>query len=286
MSEPTQRPLTREELGTVVDWAAAEGWNPGLHDAKAFWDTDPQGFAGIEADGHLVGAVSAVSFGRDLGFLGLFIVKPQWRGQGLGRDLWDAQIEQLETRLASGAPIGLDGVLTMADFYGRCGFVRSHDNIRMTGSGPGHATPSGAVVPIADVPFDVLVRADATHAGARRDAFWRGWIAQPGSVGLALMRDGGLQGFAVMRRCLTGHKVGPLFAGSSDDAATLLGALRQRLSADEPFFLDVPECNSAAMALAADNGLTEVFRCVRMYRGSAPAIDWDQIYGVTTFELG
>ncbi|AGA91039.1 hypothetical protein Thimo_2296 [Thioflavicoccus mobilis 8321] len=42
------RAMTRAELDTLVDWAAAEGWNPGLNDAQIFWDTDPDGFVAAE----------------------------------------------------------------------------------------------------------------------------------------------------------------------------------------------------------------------------------------------
>ena len=38
------RLMTRDELDTLVDWAACEGWNPGLDDAEVFWATDPEGF--------------------------------------------------------------------------------------------------------------------------------------------------------------------------------------------------------------------------------------------------
>ena len=31
---------------TLVSWAASEGWNPGPHDAKVFYNTDPHGFYG------------------------------------------------------------------------------------------------------------------------------------------------------------------------------------------------------------------------------------------------
>ena len=42
---PTEiRTLDEAEVRTVVDWAAAEGWNPGLHDARAFRVADPDGF--------------------------------------------------------------------------------------------------------------------------------------------------------------------------------------------------------------------------------------------------
>ncbi|HLA33082.1 MAG TPA: GNAT family N-acetyltransferase, partial [Pseudomonas sp.] len=29
--------MTRAEVDLAIDWAAAEGWNPGLHDADCFY---------------------------------------------------------------------------------------------------------------------------------------------------------------------------------------------------------------------------------------------------------
>ncbi|NTV92659.1 MAG: GNAT family N-acetyltransferase, partial [Chlorobiaceae bacterium] len=43
-SDYSIRRMTRQEIGTVVDWAAEEGWNPGLHDADCFHTADPEGF--------------------------------------------------------------------------------------------------------------------------------------------------------------------------------------------------------------------------------------------------
>ena len=33
------RGMTRDELDTLVEWAAREGWNPGLDDAEVFWNS-------------------------------------------------------------------------------------------------------------------------------------------------------------------------------------------------------------------------------------------------------
>ncbi len=49
------RAMTREEVGIAVDWAAAEGWNPGRFDAEAFYATDPKGFLIAEKAGEPVG---------------------------------------------------------------------------------------------------------------------------------------------------------------------------------------------------------------------------------------
>jgi hypothetical protein len=68
-------------------------------------------------------------------------------------------------------------------------------------------------------------------------------------------------------------------------AESLFAALAS-VADGEDVFVDVPEHNPAAMALAERNGLQEVFGCARMYYGTAPPIPWDLVYGVTTFELG
>ena len=45
------RTMTPDDLRTVLDWAAAEGWNPGHDDATAFHAADPEGFFVAEEDG-------------------------------------------------------------------------------------------------------------------------------------------------------------------------------------------------------------------------------------------
>lgn len=82
------RAMTRAELDTLVDWAAAEGWNPGRADAEIFWQTDPEAFIAAEQGGELVGGGSIVSYAGRYGFMGFFIMRPDHRSRGLGRKLW------------------------------------------------------------------------------------------------------------------------------------------------------------------------------------------------------
>jgi hypothetical protein len=35
------RRLRFDEMAHPIQWAKEEGWNPGLNDAKPFWETDP-----------------------------------------------------------------------------------------------------------------------------------------------------------------------------------------------------------------------------------------------------
>jgi len=54
----------------------------------------------------------------------------------------------------------------------------------------------------------------------------------------------------------------------------------------EPFFLDIPVVNSAALELAKKYNATYTFECARMYHGTAPDLATGRIFGITTFELG
>ncbi|MGO9236597.1 MAG: GNAT family N-acetyltransferase [Methylocella sp.] len=86
------RRMAESELNLALDWAAAEGWNPGLHDAECFYAADPGGFfLGEFADGEPLGCVSAIAYDKHYGFLGFYMVKPQYRGRGFGLQLWDCR---------------------------------------------------------------------------------------------------------------------------------------------------------------------------------------------------
>ena len=76
--------MNREDVDLAVEWAAREGWNPGWHDAECFFQTDPQGFLIGTIDSRPVGCISAVSYHNVFGFIGFYIVVPEYRGQGYG----------------------------------------------------------------------------------------------------------------------------------------------------------------------------------------------------------
>lgn len=278
------RPMSRSELDILISWAANEGWNPGLHDADIFWDTDPDGYIAAEIDGELIGGGSIVSYQGEFGFMGFFIVKPEYRGDGLGTKLWFARRDKLRSRLNSPASIGMDGVFEMQPFYTKGGFKFSHREIRFEGTGvPCPLPPS--VIPLLDVSFNSLLDYDTAHFPTARPDFLKAWIAQPDSRALGVVEREQLCGYGVIRRCRNGFKIGPLFADNAGIALELFNGLSDH-AAGEPVYIDVPEINDSAMQLVSDKGMQEVFGCARMYFGDKPALPDAQIYGVTTFELG
>lgn len=278
------RQASRAEFDTAVEWAAGEGWNPGLHDTEVFWQTDPEGFVCAERAGEVVATGSIVSYGGDFGFMGFFIVRPDLRGQGLGRTFWHWRRDTLLKRLKPGAAIGMDGVFDMQPFYAKGGFVFSHRNLRMEGVGQA-SRPASSISELSMVPFSLVSEYDRRHFGFEREAFLRRWVSMDEGFALGAFEGDALKGYGVIRPCERGYKIGPLFADDPQTAEDLFAALSDRATG-QPLFLDTPENNPAALALAERHGMTEVFGCARMYYGPAPELPWANIFGISTFELG
>lgn len=282
------RNMTRPEVDELVEWAAREGWNPGLHDADAFWATDPDAFIAAELGGELIGGGAITSYHCAFGFMGFFIVRPEYRGHGFGDRLWHARRDRLLARLCAGAGIGLDGVFEMQHYYAKGGFAFSHRDLRFRADIPEACQPGQddeEIVPLSSIPFDRIGEYDRTCFPASRPVFLRAWTSLPDALALGCRRDGRLAGYGVVRRCREGCKIGPLFA---DDAlaADALYARLAAFAAGGPLFLDAPENNPAAMELVRRHGMAEVFGCARMYLGQFPDLAHEHVFGVTTFELG
>ena len=272
------RIMRPEEIAIAVDWAAAEGWNPGLADAECFKTVDPAGFLIGELDGAAAATISCVNYDERFAFLGFYIVRPDLRGRSHGLRMWNAAIAHAGART-----IGLDGVVAQQDNYRKSGFELAYANIRYGGRIAPLAAPPAGLVPLTDVPFAMVEAEDVFPAP--RTAFLRAWISTRGHIGRALMRDGKLAAWGVIRPCRGGHKIGPLIADDRAAAEAVLAALIATAGADE-VFLDVPSVNRNALALAQDYGLAPVFETARMYTGAIRPLLLERVFGVTTFELG
>ena len=207
------RNMTRPEVDELVEWAAREGWNPGLHDADAFWATDHEAFIAAELGNALIGCGAITSYNGAFGFMGFFIVHPEFRGRGFGNILWHARRDRLLARLRPGASIGLDGVFEMQNYYAKGGFVFSHREMRFRADIPAHypanANDDEEIILLLSVPFDQVQAYDRICFPALRSSFLKAWINQPDALALGCLREGKLAGYGVVRRCREGCKIGP-----------------------------------------------------------------------------
>ncbi|MEO1733328.1 MAG: GNAT family N-acetyltransferase [Pseudomonadota bacterium] len=282
MSDYEVRVMTAAEREQAVNMAAAEGWNPGHQDGPCFAAVDPEGFWGGFLDDQMIASISVVNYDEAFAFLGFYIVAPEFRGKGYGFQLWQSAIAHAGSRV-----IGLDGVVDQQENYRTSGFELAYRNIRYGGV-PGvapAASPAFRYV-VTRAPSKELEDLDTGVFPASRTAFWDHWLTADGHITVEARSGNQLAAFGTLRPCRTGFKIGPLVASSPSAARGVLSHLLQRVPQGDSVFLDVPEPNPDARKLAENLGLSAVFETARMYRGSAPQLNTDHVFGVTTFELG
>lgn len=276
MSDARQiRPLTAAEAGTLVGWAAGEGWNPGEADAEAFYAADAKGFLGCFIGGELISGIAAIAYGDHFGFIGLYICRPDMRGRGHGRVIWDAGMARL-----AGRTVGLDGVEAQQANYRSMGFADAYRTVRYSGR---PRLGGGTAVPVTPELVPAILAYDRGCFPAPREAFMRLWLAEPRRP-MAVLRDGRVAGFGVLRRCGEGYKLGPLFADGEAEAKELLASLTAGL--EDAIHIDVPAPQQGFVQTLTAASFTPGFTTTRMYRGAPPDVAMGRVFGVTTLELG
>jgi len=274
-----------EDVELAAKWAEDEGWNPGLHDAQLYYQVDTSGFYIGYLDDEPIASISVVKYDNGFGFLGFYIVKPEYRGQGYGYQLWQKALTHLD-----GCNIGLDGVVDQQDNYKKSGFKLAHRNIRFVRKGGVIESMKQAdahyVKSLSSFEFNDVEKYCVAFFPADRHAFLKGWVTQDNSLALGYAESGALKGVGVIRQCESGYKIGPLFADSGNIARALYLMLSDHVSENDDIFLDVPQVNDEAVKLAEQFAMTQCFETARMYTQTEPDIQLQKTFGITSFEIG
>lgn len=243
----------------------------------------------------VVGSVSAVRWSETFGFMGLYIVRPGYRGNGYGLQLWAEGLKHLGDRA-----IGLDAVSSRVSSYESSGFVLAYANQRYVGnadswraweprSGPDDGSDR---IHIHDLDqsstdeMDQLVDLDARTGPGRRSHYVRSWATQSGArVRVALSNEGAVVGWVVCRPCRIGWRIGPLLAPTAHVAESLMRSVLDGLGPQE-ISIDIPEPAAAAQDLALRHGMIPTSVTHRMYKGRPAHYDPHALFAITSPELG
>lgn len=205
------RALNKGDLPLVTAWARAEQFAPGRGDFAIYRHTDRQGFWVGCLDGRPIGCIAGVRYNAEYGFIGLFLVQPEYRGQGYGRQLWCHALAHLE-----GIPcIGIEAATDRIADYASWGFVAASPTRRWqsiveerapvegNASGQAAAAEGLSLVEGPAIPDAAVQAYDAVREPSPRPHFLADWLHHPAGTVLALMdAAGACHGFGRIRPCL------------------------------------------------------------------------------------
>jgi GNAT superfamily N-acetyltransferase len=229
-------------------------WNQNEADWRFFLS---QGIVfGVRDDaGRLVATAALLPYSAGNGWISMVLVTESWRRRGIATRLVDAC---LATAKQMNLTSWLDATPAGATVYGPLGFtpVLELRRLRLENSGSPEAAWLGTCEPA------VLVAHDLDAMGFARPALLAEFAVRPGS---RLVRNGNAT--ALVRDGRTARHIGPLFAGSSDEALTLVhGIVRSERG---PLLLDAVHTHTKFLDGLTDAGWNIERPFLRMRFGAA-----------------
>jgi ribosomal-protein-alanine N-acetyltransferase len=286
----TIRPLQRRDIATVTGWARAEDFAPGVGDVAIYRHTDRQGLWVGWLGGRPVGCIAGVRYNAAYGFLGLFLVQPEQRGRGFGKQLWRHAMAHLEDLPCIGLEAAPDRIADYAGWgFHPASLTQRWQGVRRGGDRPVPVDDGLRLMEGGAVPAMAVQAYDAQREPSPRPHFLADWLAHPAGTVLALIDGSGeCHGFGRIRPCLLrrgeGWRIGPLLA---DDVVLAERLLRELLHRHPGVVLiDAPGANPSADPLLERLGFRRLATTRRMYRGEPPTVPLDDVYGLACLELG
>ncbi len=276
------RLMTQADIAGAMRLKEAVGWSQTPEDWARLLALEPEGCFVDERNGVVAGTTTAVCYGSDLAWLGMVLVAPEYRRQGIARGLMEFALAWLrEKRVRC---VKLDATDQGRPLYLNLGFIDEEPIERWAREAAGEPTMGG--FEDAGLGLDRLENGTLDRAAFGAD---RSRIISS----LMDVEDGDCysasDGFLLGRKGSAAYFLGPCVASSEKSAAGLVSLFLAKRSA-EAVFWDLLPANSSVCRLASSFGFQSRRRLVRMVLNSGESIlrieHPEYVYATAGFEFG
>src|SRR3569832_1546282 len=113
------RSLFESDIPAAMQLKEAAGWNQTEEDWRRLLWLEPNGCFAAVKDGRLVGTTTTTTYGDELAWIGMVLVDPQQRRQGIATQLLNVAIDYLKKKVVT---VKLDATSQGKPVYERLGF--------------------------------------------------------------------------------------------------------------------------------------------------------------------
>src|SRR5215469_12868113 len=185
------RIMTEQDVPDGVRLNTLSGWNLMAADWNRFLGNSPRGCFVMEHDGKVVGTATTICYESRFAWIGMVLVDPEYRKQGIGTQLLRETIQYLdESHIAT---MKLDATPLGKPLYAKLGFVEEYEIERwILKRPPGAASPiqRSKYVPFNEMQFDRVLGLDEEMFGADRSFLLRSLFHETPKFAMAVWEDG------------------------------------------------------------------------------------------------
>ncbi|HEU0004574.1 MAG TPA: GNAT family N-acetyltransferase [Terriglobia bacterium] len=216
------RDLTADDIPAGLRLCRIAGWNQLAADWELFLRLSPRGCRAAVQDGKVVGTVTTVNYENRFAWVGMVLVDPETRGQGVGTRL----LQEAMNLLGDMPSIRLDATPQGRPVYQRLGFQDEYELCRMqraetTVDGLPHGfagiSPSSlsqseelSIRPMHAGDLLTVAEADRRSFGADRREVLRWALERSPEYAWIAMGPAGLEGYCFGRHGFNFDQIGPV----------------------------------------------------------------------------
>ena len=262
--------MTEQDVPAGLRLNTLSGWNQTADDWNRFLNHSPRGCFVLEHDGKVVGTATTIFYENRFAWIGMVLVDPQYRKQGIGTRLLRKTMEYLDdSRVAT---MKLDATPLGKPLYTKLGFVDEYEIERWVLSRPAAAvstTAGEACRLVSEIQLKEIFGLDKELFGADRGFLLRSLYERTPEFAMYVWEDGLPQGYAFGRHGLFADHLGPWMAKSRAVAERILQNFLSG-SSRETLIVDCVKSNSTSAELLESYGFAPSRPLTRMVRGPNP----------------
>jgi GNAT superfamily N-acetyltransferase len=272
------RLLFESDIAAAMRLKEAAGWNQTEDDWRRLLMLEPNGCFGAIKDGRLVGTTTTTTYGDELAWIGMVLVDPQHRRQGIAAKLMNVALDYLNGKAAT---VKLDATALGQPVYEKFGFQVESLIERWSGTGNRQSAESYGGASLGE-----LLALDRIAFNADRSKLIEA-LMKGGSIPPVLMRDADdeLSGYALARNGTRADYEGPVVAKDPQQAETLLDQVLSQLH-DRRVYIDFNKECSAGSSVLSDRGFVKERDLIRMRAGRPGPKTSPLIVGIAGPEIG
>ena len=257
------RLLFESDIPAAMKLKEAAGWNQTEDDWRRLITLEPAGCFAAIRNHALVGTTTTTTYQDQLAWVGMVLVDPQNRRQGIATRLMETALDYLRGKVAT---VKLDATAQGKPVYERFGFEEESLVERWVGTLKGSSIIPNYGILNRDTLYELL-DLDRRAFYADRSTLIQSLINDSNFLPVVKKSaDGKLSGYALARPGTRANYLGPICVTQASDVESLIDEMLRRMGASRVYIDFNRECGTGTSVLSA-RGFVKERDLIRMTSG-------------------